>query len=293
MSPLPYIALLLVLTAVFLTLVISALHATCPRHAAQAHPLSAIVRHSTRTRAAAVLLALAATAAAYLSGHPEGVALFGIVGLTVLLLGERLSPAVMAPERTASLARRRISDYLPTTGLVLLLLSVLALAADAAVGLPVTASDPWQAPGGPTLPAGSYFLGVSTASTGEAVSSAYTPWPGPRVLVPLAVSLAIQLAASLLALRRVTTRGQVGSRPGPLDQALRRYLAEGALGLLLVSAALPLPLLGVPMIEAATWEAAGWDYGRGTVGGVGIVVAVASMVYGAVLLSRSPQQVSA
>ena len=47
------------------------------------------------------------------------------------------------------------------------------------------------------------------------------------------------------------------------------------------------------MIEAATWEAAGWDYGRGTIGGVGIVVAVASMVYGAVLLARSPRQVSA
>lgn len=102
MSPLPYIALLLVLTAVFLTLVISALRATCPRPAAQAHPLSAIIRHSTRTRAAAVLFALAATAAAYLSGHPEGVALFGIVGLAILLLGERRSPAVMAPERTAS-----------------------------------------------------------------------------------------------------------------------------------------------------------------------------------------------
>ncbi|MDU7428077.1 MAG: hypothetical protein E7K79_04780 [Actinomyces urogenitalis] len=293
MSPLPYIALLLVLTAVFLTLVISALRATCPRPAAQAHPLSAIIRHSTRTRAAAVLFALAATAAAYLSGHPEGVALFGIVGLAILLLGERRSPAVMAPERTASLARRRIVDYLPATGLVLLLLAVLSLAADAAVGLPVTAAEPWHAPGGPALPAGSYFLGVSTASTGEAISSAYAPWPGPRVLVPLAVSLAIQLTASLLALRRVATRGQVGSRPGPLDQALRRYLAEGALGLLLVSAALPLPLLGVPMIEAATWEAAGWDYGRGTIGGVGIVVAVASMVYGAVLLARSPRQVSA
>ena len=49
MSPLPYIALLLVLTAVFLTLVISALRATCPRPAAQAHPLSAIIRHSPPT----------------------------------------------------------------------------------------------------------------------------------------------------------------------------------------------------------------------------------------------------
>ncbi|WP_172121126.1 hypothetical protein [Actinomyces faecalis] len=293
MSPLPYIALLLVIAAVFLALVVSALRAACPRPDARTHPLSAVVRHSTRTRATAVLLALAATAVTYLSGRPEGVALFGIVGLAVLLLGEHRSPAVMTPERTASLARRRIGDYLPATGLVLLLLTVLALAADAAVGLPVTASDPWQAPGEPALPTGSYFLGVSTASTGEVVSGPYAPWPGPRMLVPLAVSLAIQLTAALLALRRVTTRGQVGSRPGPLDQALRRYLAEGTLGLILVSTALPLPLLGVPMIEAATWEAAGWDYGRGAIGGVGIVVALVAMVYGAVLLARSPRQVPA
>nr|WP_300340234.1 hypothetical protein [Actinomyces sp.] len=293
MSPLPQITLLLIIAAVILTLTVSALRAGCARPEAPAHPLSAVVRHSTRTRATALLLALATAAVTYLSGCPEGVALFGIVGLTALLLGEQRCPAVASPSRTASLVRRRVHDYLPATGLVLLLLTVLALAADAAVGLPVTASEPWQAAGETTLPAGSYFLGVSTASTGELVSRPYAPWPGPLMLVPLTASLAVQLAASVPALRRAVTRGQAGSSPGPLDQALRRYRAEGTLGLLLVSTSLPLPLLGVPMIEAATWEAAGWDYGRGTIGGVGIVVALAAMVYGTVLLTRRPRQVAA
>lgn len=293
MSPLPQITLLLVIAAVILTLTVSALRAGCARPEAPAHPLSAVVRHSTRTRATALLLALATAAVTYLSGYPEGVALFGIVGLTALLLGEHRCPVVASPSRTASLVRRRVRDYLPATGLVLLLLTVLALAADAAVGLPVTATQPWLSPGEAPLPAGSYFLGVSTASTGEPVSLTYYPWPGPRLAVPLAASLAVQLAASVPALRQVATRGQVGDRPGPLDHALRRYRAEGALGLLLVSASLPLPLLGAPMIEAATWETAGWDYGRGAIGGVGIVVALAAMVYGTVLLTRRPRQVAA
>ena len=292
MSPLPAMALFLAITAVVLTLVVSAVRAARPAPADQPHPLEPVVRHSSRTRAAATLLALAAAAAAYLSGRPEGLALFGVVGLVVLLRGEHRAPVVTATTRTASLSRRRVHDYLPATGLTLLLLALLALAADAAVGIPVAARQSWDPTPETTLAAGSYFLGVSTTPTGELITGAYYPWPGPRLLVPLALGLAVQLAIALPALHWLTTRGQVGACPGPLDHALRRYRAEGVLGLLLVSTSLALPVLGTSMIDAATWETADWDYGRGTIGGVGIVVALAAMAYGALLLARSPRQVA-
>ena len=76
------------------------------------------------------------------------------------------------------------------------------------------------------------------------------------------------------------------SRDDGLDTVLRRRSSEGIVGFLLVALALPLPLFGHSMVEAATWRVAEWDYLRGTVGGLGILVAVGCMAAGVGLLIR-------
>ena len=47
-----------------------------------------------------------------------------------------------------------------------------------------------------------------------------------------------------------------------------------------------MPRFGTSMIEAATWEVAQWDYLRGTLGGLAVLVALTCMATGVFLLIR-------
>ena len=204
----------------------------------------------------------------------------------MLLLGERRSPVVTTATRTAVLAPRRVRDYLPRRAALVPIgvMTVLAL------GVPTASSSPGATPPpehSTVLPAGSYLSGTSTDSNGDTLASIFCPWPGAHFLAPIMLTLVAQLALAAVGLRTVAAREQVStSRDDGLDTVLRRRSSEGIVGFLLVALALPLPLFGHSMVEAATWRVAEWDYLRGTVGGLGILVAVGCMAAGVGLLIR-------
>ena len=86
----------------------------------------------------------------------------------------------------------------------------------------------------------------------------------------------------------MAAREQVSTSSGErLDVVLRRRSAEGIVGFLLVSLALPAPRFGTSMIEAATWKVAQWDYLRGALGDLAVLVALTCMATNVLLLSSS------
>ena len=150
-----------------------------------------------------------------------------------------------------------------------------------------------QGPVAVHLPANSYLEGVSTTPDGEIIRSVFYPWPGSFYVIPVLVPLAVQLALAAAGLWSVAAREQVSTSSGEhLDVVLRRRSAEGIVGFLLVSLALPMPRFGTSMIEAATWEVAQWDYLRGALGGLAVLVALTCMATGVILLIRRPSVLS-
>lgn len=255
-------------------------------------PLREADRHSRRTRSTAVLVAFAAALATLPVAKAAVPAVFGTVGLGVLLLGERRSPVVTTTRRTAALRPRRVRDHLPRqTALVAVVL--VTVTAFFALGIPTASRVPGVPPWavaqeqGTALPAGSFFRDTSTAPNGETITSVFYPWPGTHFLAPVLATTAVQLALAGLALRTITVREQVSTGgDADLDVGLRRRSAQGIVGFLLVSLSLVLPPFGYSMVEAATWEVTQWDYSRGTVGGLGVAVAIVCAAAGVRLLVR-------
>lgn len=299
MSPLPALALFSVFATLVLVLPVGAIRfsdrggvdgidlASLPENLAV--PLRNADQHSRWTRSTAVLAAFAAAIVVGLASPRTAPGAFGLVGLTVLLLGERRSPVVTTATRTAVLAPRRVRDYLPRRA-ALVPIGVMTVLAFFALGVPTASSSPGATPPpehSTVLPAGSYLSGTSTDSNGDTLASIFCPWPGAHFLAPIMLTLVAQLALAAVGLRTVAAREQVStSRDDGLDTVLRRRSSEGIVGFLLVALALPLPLFGHSMVEAATWRVAEWDYLRGTVGGLGILVAVGCMAAGVGLLIR-------
>lgn len=297
MSPLPALALAAYLIAIILILAVGARH-TLRRHAEElaelpgplGDELRAVDAHERRTRALAIAVGL--VLALVLVGAQRTMALgaCGLISLVILVLGERRSPAITTRTRSAALAPRRTHDYLSPAALVMLTLVLAAIVADCVVGFPVAATTPYTPDSGgttDTLPAGTYLLGTSRTPSGETLTQAYGPWPGPGTMIPVLVGLGVQLALAGWGLRWVASRSQVSTiQLGNVDDVLRRRSADAILGILLLGSSLILPVVAVPMIDAATWEDAQWDYARGTVGGVGLLVGLGAMALGTHLLLR-------
>lgn len=299
MTPVPALALILAFAALILALLISAVRlfsrpgldlASAPE--ALRDPLRNADRHSRWTRSAAVLVASAAAAITHLMGAPATLGVFGLAGLAVLVLGERRSPVITKTRRTAALTPRRIRDCLPRRSAALIPLGLAAILGLFALGIPTASPvahiDP-QWPGAVHLPAGSYLEGVSTTPAGDLIRSVFYPWPGAFYIIPVLVPLAAQLVLAAAGLWAVAAREQVSaSSDEHLDVVLRRRSAEGIVGFLLVSLALLMPRFGTSMIEAATWKVEQWDYLRGALGGLAVIVALTCMATGVLLLIRRP-----
>lgn len=297
MTPVPALTLILAFAALALALPIGAVRLTGrpdPDLASAPEslrgPLRKADRHSRWTRSTAVLAAFASAVIAHFAAFPAAPGVFGVVGLAVLVLGERRSPIITTTTRTAALKPRRIRDYLPRRAAMLIPLGLVTVLSLFALGIPTASPvahiDP-PGPGAVNLPAGSYLEGVSTTSAGDLIRSVFYPWPGAFYVIPVLVPLAVQLALAAAGLRAVAAREQVSTSSGEqLDVVLRRRSAEGIVGFLLVSLALPVPRFGTSMIEAATWEVAQWDYLRGTLGGLAVLVALTCMATGVFLLIR-------
>ena len=303
MTPVPALALILAFAALILALPLGAVRlssrsgpdlASVPE--ALRDPLRNADRHSRWIRSTAVLVAFASAAITHLMGIPATPGVFGLVGLAVLVLGERRSPVITTTTRTAALRPRRIRDYLPRRGTVLVPLGLVTILGLFALGIPTAspvARIDLQGPGAVHLPANSYLEGVSTTPDGELIRSVFYPWPGVFYVIPVLVPLAVQLALAAAGLWAVAAREQVSTSSGEhLDVVLRRRSAEGIVGFLLVSLALPMPRFGTSMIEAATWEVAQWDYLRGALGGLAVLVALTCMATGVLLLIRRPSVLS-
>ena len=114
MSPLPALALFSVFATLVLALPVGAIRfsdrggvdgidlASLPENLAV--PLRNADQHSRWTRSTAVLAAFAAAIVVGLASPRTAPGAFGLVGLTVLLLGERRSPVVTTATRTAESA---------------------------------------------------------------------------------------------------------------------------------------------------------------------------------------------
>ena len=303
MTPVPALALILAFAALILALPLGAVRlssrpgpdlASVPEDLRD--PLRKADRHSRWIRSTAVLVGFASAVIAHLAMFPAAPGVFGLVGLAVLVLGERRSPIITTTTRTAALTPRRIRDYLPRRATALVPLGLVTILGLFALGIPTASPvahiDP-QGPGAVHLPAGSYLEGVSTTSARDLIRSVFYPWPGAFYIIPVLVPLAVQLALAAAGLWSVAAREQVSTSSGEhLDVVLRRRSAEGIVGFLLVSLALPMPRFGTSMIEAATWEVAQWDYLRGTLGGLAVLVALTCMATGVLLLIRRPSVLS-
>ncbi|WP_303325252.1 hypothetical protein [Actinomyces radicidentis] len=297
MSPLPALALAAYLIAIILILAVGA-RRTRRRHAEElaelpgpvGDELRAVDAHERRTRSLAIAVGL--VLALVLAGVQLAVALgaCGLISLAILVFGEWRSPAITTRTRSAALAPRRTRDYLRPAALAMLTLVLAAIVADCVVGFPVAATAPYSADLGDTtqtLAAGTYLLDTSRMPSGGTLTQAYGPWPGPGTMVPVLVGLAVQVAVAAWALHWVAARAQVSTvQLGNVDDVLRHRSADAVLGILLLGSSLILPVVAVPMIDAATWEAAQWDYARGTVGGVGLLVGLGAMALGTHLLLR-------
>ena len=303
MTPVPALALILAFAALALALPIGIIHlssrpgpdlASVPETLRD--PLRKADRHSWWVRSAAILVGFASAVIAHFATFPAAPGVFGLVGLAVLMLGEKRSPIVTTTRRTAALTPRRIRDYLPRRAAVLIPLGLVTVLGLFALGIPTAspvAHIDSQGPSVVHLPAGSYLEGVSSTPDGELIRSIFYPWPGGFYIIPVLVPLAAQLALAALGLRSVAAREQVSTSAGEqFDVVLRRRSAEGITGFLLVSLALPVPRFGTSMIEAATWKVAQWDYLRGALGGLAVLVALTCMATGVLLLIRRPSVLS-
>lgn len=297
MTPVPALALILAFAALALALPLGAVRlssrpgpdlASVPE--ALRDPLRKADRHSRWIRSTAVLVAFASAAITHFMGIPATPGVFGLVGMAVLVLGERRSPVITTTTRTAALTPRRIRDYLPRRAAALIPLGLVTVLGLFALGIPTAspvAHIDLQGLGIVHLPANSYLEGVSTTPDGEIIRSVFYPWPGSFYVIPVLVPLAAQLALAAAGLRSVAVREQVSTSSGEqLDVVLRRRSAEGIVGFLLVSLALSMPRFGTSMIEAATWEVEQWDYLRGVLGGLAALVALTCMATGVLLLIR-------
>ena len=201
MTPVPALALILAFAALILALPLGAVRlssrpgpdlASVPE--ALRGPLRNADRHSRWLRSTAVLVAFASAAITHLMGIPATPGVFGLVGLAVLVLGERRSPVITTTTRTAALTPRRIRDYLPRRAAALIPLGLVTVLGLFALGIPTAspvAHIESQGPVAVHLPANSYLEGVSTTPDGEIIRSVFYPWPGSFYVIPVLVPLAM------------------------------------------------------------------------------------------------------
>ena len=144
------------------------------------------------------------SAITHLMGIPATLGVFGLVGLAVLVLGERRSPVITTTTCTAALTPRRIRDYLPRRATALIPLGLVTVLGLFALGIPTAspiAHIDLQGLDAVHLPANSYLEGVSTTPDGEIIRSVFYPWPGVFYVIPVLVPLAAQLALAAAGLR--------------------------------------------------------------------------------------------
>lgn len=208
----------------------------------------------------------------------------GAVGLLILLIEMRRTPTVTTPRRSASVARRRVRDYVPTAPLLLVATALLLLLALLVIGVLTADAN------GRTMTINAVLL-----DGGGALTKAYRPWPGWFYAVPIAVLVLIQLGLGARTMQDAAGRPQVttGDDDG-LDAVLRRRAVHGALGFLLVSLSLPLLVLAFSTM-GPFGDALGehpiappsmiWT---GVIGMASIVLALVCLAVGVALLTRRP-----
>ena len=134
MTPVPALALILAFAALALALPLGAVRlssrpgpdlASVPETLRD--PLRKADRHSRWIRSTAVLVAFASAAITHFMGIPATPGVFGLVGMAVLVLGERRSPVITTTTRTAALTPRRIRDYLPRRAATLIPLGLVTV----------------------------------------------------------------------------------------------------------------------------------------------------------------------
>lgn len=194
MTPVPAIAIILAFAALALALPLGAARlssrpgpdlASVPE--ALRDPLRNADRHSRWLRSTAVLVALASAAITHLMGIPATLGVFGLVGLAVLVLGERRSPVITTTTRTAALTPRRIRDYLPRRATALIPLGLVTVLGLFALGIPTAspiAHIDLQGLDAVHLPANSYLEGVSTTPTARSSDRSSTRGPASSTSSP-------------------------------------------------------------------------------------------------------------
>ncbi|KAE8765407.1 hypothetical protein [Georgenia thermotolerans] len=269
---------------VVLAVVIGAARGARPQNTPAA-TLVAARRHENRTSAlalagglvVAVLLLMADGAA--LPGPPGGltaVSLLGaaLVALLVHAVGELTWPRPVGAVRRASLRRRTMRDIGGrravllggTAALMALAIAIFGLTADAtgrAVPHPVT-----------PVAGGGYVTGASG------------PYPGWAYGLPLLAALAVVLVVCAGVLRLVVRRPAVAGTREEDDLALRRTSARRILGA--VQLFVGGTLAAVLLVAAAALGNAGWTPAAWGVGGLGMLVGIASLVVAGTALVPPP-----
>lgn len=180
---------------------------------------------------------------------------FGLATLLGIIGGELLArPAPASGPRQASLATRRVRDYLPTGYATVLAFCVVG--AGATLALTTTTADADELTGAARL-----LSHACSPSEGASRS----PYPGSYYSLPLLLGLALSLGAAAYAARRVVLRPR-GGAPDTGDDALRRRSLSAVAGGLGI--AITAPLAGVSFIagmallgitcQAAWFVPVGW-----------------------------------
>ena len=160
---------------------------------------------------------------------------FGLATLLGIIGGELLArPAPSSGPRQASLATRRVRDYLPTGYATALAFCIVAAGATLALTTATADTDELS---------GAARLLSHACSPSEGASR--SPYPGGYYSLPLLIGLALSLGAAAYAARRVVLRPR-GAAPDTGDDVLRRRSLSAVAGGLGI--AITAPLAGVSFI---------------------------------------------
>ena len=142
------------------------------------------------------------------AAFPAAPGVFGVVGLAVLVLGERRSPIITTTTRTAALRPRRIRNYLPRRAAALIPLGLVTVLGLFALGIPTASPVAYIESQGSVavhLSANSYLEGVSTTPDGEIIRSVFYLWPGSFYVSRASMSARMPMLRGLLPRLRVPT----------------------------------------------------------------------------------------
>ncbi|AWE41604.1 hypothetical protein [Actinobaculum sp. 313] len=207
--------------------------------------------------------------------------LFGVTSMAVLRMRERRSPIVTNGPVSASLKPRRGSDYVPRWASVAAGTALAMVASLLVIGM-VTSDD-----------TGTALRVQWRGDEGELVTSIVGPWPGWVFAGPILLALLVEVVLAAMTLRDIAVRGHLTSGfDAGVDRTIRCRSAEAVIGLLLLSVAWPMLVLGLsmgPVLGYALGAQPIVGIGVGVVGAWAFVCASAGLVFfcgGCVLLMR-------